>query len=61
GQRIYNATPLGYVFDKNAKPSDVNVLPLYRCNAGGHHFDSVVTNCEGDQYTREFQFGWVVA
>ncbi|GGU56518.1 serine/threonine-protein kinase [Lentzea flava] len=59
GQIVYDANPLGYVF--TAKPAGVNVLPLYRCNAGGHHFDSVVENCEGSQYTREFLHGWVVA
>ncbi|MFS8101090.1 serine/threonine protein kinase [Lentzea alba] len=59
GQIVYDANPLGYIF--TAKPADVNVLPLFRCNAGGHHFDSVHTNCEGSQYTKEFQHGWVVA
>jgi serine/threonine protein kinase len=59
GQRVYDVRPLGYVF--TVKPADVKVLPLYRCNAGGHHFDSVVTNCEGDQYKNEFMHGWVIA
>ncbi|TWP45169.1 serine/threonine protein kinase [Lentzea tibetensis] len=53
-QTVYGT--LGYVFSK--KPADVEVLPLFRCNMGGHHFDSVTTNCEG--YQVEFQFGWVV-
>jgi serine/threonine protein kinase len=59
GQTVYDARPLGYVF--TVKPADVPVLPLYRCNAGGHHFDSVITNCEGDQYKNEFQHGWVLS
>ncbi len=57
GQIVHDANPLGHVF--TAKPSDVNVLPLYRCNLGGHHFDSLHGNCEG--YTTEFLQGWVVA
>ncbi|MEU0879051.1 serine/threonine-protein kinase [Lentzea sp. NPDC005914] len=57
GQRIYNVTPLGYVF--TAQPADVNTVSLYRCNAGGHHFDSLDELCEG--YKQEFRQGWVVA
>ncbi|MDX8037131.1 serine/threonine-protein kinase [Lentzea sp. BCCO 10_0856] len=59
GQDVYDARPLGYVF--TAKPADVKTLELYRCNMGGHHFDSVVSNCEGDQYKKEFLQGWVIA
>ncbi|MGW6446013.1 serine/threonine-protein kinase [Lentzea sp. NPDC055074] len=55
GQTRYGGV-LGYVF--TAKPSDVTTLPLYRCNLGGHHFDSVTENCEG--YQREFLQGWVL-
>ncbi|USX51538.1 serine/threonine-protein kinase [Lentzea sp. HUAS12] len=56
GQTRYGGV-LGYVF--TAKPADVKTLPLYRCNLGGHHFDSVVENCEG--YKQEFLQGWVLA
>ncbi|HWO67487.1 MAG TPA: protein kinase, partial [Umezawaea sp.] len=47
---------LGYVLAD--KPADLPSLPLYRCNAGAHHFDSVTTGCEGQ--TVEFQYGWVL-
>ena len=54
GNGVYGL--LGHVF--TAKPTDVSTLPLYRCNMGGHHFDSVTTNCEGK--TVEGQSGWVL-
>nr|WP_211304398.1 serine/threonine-protein kinase [Umezawaea tangerina] len=54
GNAVYGL--LGYVLD--AKPADVPSLPLFRCNAGAHHFDSVTTDCEGQPV--EFQYGWVL-
>jgi serine/threonine protein kinase len=54
GQGYYGE--IGYIF--TVKPADANALPLYRCNMGGHHFDSVTSNCEG--YKTEFQHGWVL-
>jgi hypothetical protein len=55
GQEYYGK--LGYVF--TVEPTDVRALSLWRCNMGGHHFDSVTDNCEG--YTKEFRLGWVIA
>jgi serine/threonine protein kinase len=54
GHGVYGL--LGHVFA--AKPDDVATLPLFRCNMGAHHFDSVTTDCEGKSV--EFQFGWVL-
>jgi hypothetical protein len=54
GHGVYGL--LGHVFAN--KPDDVATLPLLRCNAGAHHFDSVTTDCEGKSI--EFQFGWVL-
>jgi serine/threonine protein kinase len=56
GQRVYGNGPLGYVF--TAPPTDVHTVKLFRCNAGGHHFDSLNEKCEG--YTTEFTQGWVI-
>ncbi|WP_269814221.1 serine/threonine-protein kinase [Lentzea terrae] len=47
---------LGHVFKE--KPADANSLELWRCNMGGHHFESVA-DCEG--YTKEGRLGWVLA
>ncbi|ONI88357.1 serine/threonine protein kinase [Saccharothrix sp. ALI-22-I] len=54
GQRTYGL--LGYIF--TAPPADVATKALYRCNAGGHHFDSLDPACEGK--TVEFRIGWVL-
>ncbi|GAA3644035.1 hypothetical protein GCM10022267_33170 [Lentzea roselyniae] len=56
GQTIYDNGLLGYVF--TAPPMDVHTVKLYRCNAGGHHFDSLHEGCEG--YKTEFTQGWVI-
>ncbi len=54
GQSVHGL--LGHVLA--AKPADLPALPLFRCNAGSHHFDSVTTDCEGQSV--EFQLGWVL-
>jgi len=43
GQTAYGL--LGHIFTK--PPTDAASAPLYRCNAGGHHFDSLDPACEG--------------
>jgi serine/threonine protein kinase len=50
---------LGYVYQD--KPTDVATIPLYRCNSGGSHFDSVVANCESPKVTKEGTLGYLVS
>ncbi|MFT7838407.1 serine/threonine-protein kinase [Saccharothrix sp. BKS2] len=54
GQAVYGL--LGHVFAQ--QPADAPALPIYRCNAGGHHFESLDPACEG--HPAEFQLGWVL-
>lgn len=54
GQRAIGL--LGYIFA--AAPEGVSSLPLYRCNAGDSHFDSLNSNCEGE--TRELLLGYLI-
>jgi hypothetical protein len=57
GQPLYSTGLLGYAFTK--EPADVPTKKLYRCNMGGHHFDSLSDTCEGK--TVEFLQAWVLA
>lgn len=50
---------LGYVFKD--KPDGVVSTPLYRCNAGNSHFDSVIPNCESPKVVKEGTLGYVVS
>lgn len=50
---------LGYVY--LSKPSGVVTHPLYRCNSGVSHFDSVMSNCESSKVTNEGPLGYVVS
>ena len=50
---------LGYVFTD--KPAGVVSAPLYRCNAGNSHFDSVIPNCESPKVVKEGTLGYVVS
>ncbi|QUQ63195.1 serine/threonine-protein kinase [Kutzneria sp. CA-103260] len=50
---------LGYVFKD--KPDGVVSTPLYRCNAGNSHFDSVIANCESPKVVKEGTLGYVVS
>ncbi|XVV02217.1 serine/threonine-protein kinase [Actinosynnema sp. CA-248983] len=54
-QQVYGL--LGHIFTD--RPADARAQPLYRCNMGGHHFESLSSTCEGK--TVEFQLGWVLA
>jgi hypothetical protein len=55
GQTVYGL--LGHVFTE--RPADTAALPLYRCNMGGHQFESLSASREGKPV--EFQLGWVPA
>ncbi|SFA83359.1 Protein kinase domain-containing protein [Amycolatopsis marina] len=54
GQRAVGL--LGFIFD--AAPDGVPARPLYRCNAGDSHFDSLNANCEGE--VRELLLGYLI-
>lgn len=47
---------LGYIFD--TVPEAVSSRPLYRCNAGDSHFDSLSSGCEGE--ARELLLGHLI-
>ncbi|MBB5955563.1 serine/threonine protein kinase [Saccharothrix tamanrassetensis] len=53
-QQVYGV--VGHIF--TARPADAPAQPIYRCNMGGHHFESLSPSCEGK--TVEFQLGWVL-
>lgn len=48
---------LGYIFVD--PPAGVSSLPVYRCNAGNSHFDSLLSSCEGE--AKEFRLGYLLA
>ncbi|MFI9816137.1 serine/threonine-protein kinase [Saccharothrix variisporea] len=54
-QQVYGL--LGHIFTQ--QPADARAQQLYRCNLGGHHFESLSPTCEGK--TVEFSLGWVLA
>lgn len=47
---------LGHLFAE--RPRGVRSHPVYRCNAGADHFDSVTATCEGK--TTEFRIGHLI-
>ncbi|WP_433264020.1 protein kinase domain-containing protein [Actinosynnema sp. CS-041913] len=53
-QQVYGV--VGHIF--TAKPADTPAQEIYRCNLGGHHFESLSPSCEGK--TVEFRLGWVI-
>jgi serine/threonine protein kinase len=48
---------LGFIFA--TPPSDAESKPVYRCNSGGSHFDSLSEGCEGK--IREFLLGYLLS
>jgi serine/threonine protein kinase len=50
---------LGYVYLN--KPTGVVAAPLYRCNSGASHFDSLKANCEGAKNVKEGPLGFLVS
>ncbi|UVS76395.1 serine/threonine-protein kinase [Actinokineospora sp. UTMC 2448] len=47
---------LGHIF--RGPPAGVDSHPVYRCNAGADHFDSVSSTCEGKKV--EFRIGYLI-
>jgi serine/threonine protein kinase len=50
---------LGYVYE--SKPAGVVTAPLYRCNSGASHFDSLLASCEGAKNVKEGPLGFLVS
>ena len=50
---------LGYVYQD--KPTGLVTVPLYRCNSGASHFDSLKANCEGAKNVKEGPLGFLVS
>jgi hypothetical protein len=47
---------LGYIY--LSAPAGMPSAPIYRCNSGASHYDSLTSNCEGNG-TKEGQLGYV--
>ncbi len=56
GQQVVGL--LGYAFAQ--PPADTHSVPLYRCNQGGNHFDSLSADCEGPKNVKEGVLGYLL-
>jgi len=50
---------LGYVYAD--KPAGIVTVPLFRCNSGNSHFDSLHASCENTKYIKEGPLGFLVS